>query len=226
MAICFVRTVILYLLLIAAIRLMGKKQVGELEPTELVLAMLISDLASVPMQDFGIPLLFGVLPIVVLLCINLSLSVLTMKSVGLRTLLCGRPSVIVDHGILLQREMERNRFTVDELMEELRLQGITNPDSVKYAILENSGQVSVILNDKETPVTPEQLNLSVEEDGLPVILISDGQLQRRNLRSMDKDAAWLNGLLRERGLSGVRDVFLLTLDEKGNVFCAPKEASK
>lgn len=223
MAICFVRTVILYLLLIAAIRLMGKKQVGELEPTELVLAMLISDLASVPMQDFGIPLLFGVLPIVILLCINMILSVLTMKSIHFRALLCGKPSLIVSHGALIQRELARNRFTIDELMEELRIQGITDLSSVKYAILENSGQVSVILYDRETPATPEQLGLEVEEGGLPVTIINDGRLMKKNLAQMGKDMNWLYQILRERKLSDIRSVFLLTLDEEGNLYLAEKE---
>ena len=139
MAIAFTRTVILYALIIVGIRLMGKKQVGELEPTELVFAMLISDLAAVPMQDFGIPLLFGVIPIVILLAITMALSVLSLKSIRFRNLICGRPSVIMEHGSILQAALAKNRFTVDELLEELRLQGITDLSTVKYAILENSG---------------------------------------------------------------------------------------
>ncbi|MCD7830419.1 MAG: DUF421 domain-containing protein, partial [Clostridiales bacterium] len=153
MAVCFARTVILYLLLITAIRLMGKKQVGELEPAELVLTMLVSDLASVPMQDFGIPLLFGVLPILILLCLTMIFSVLTMKSVRFRALLCGRPSLIVDHGTLVQQAMDRNRLTVDELLEELRRQGVTDLSSVKYAVLEASCHVSVILYSAQSPST-------------------------------------------------------------------------
>lgn len=225
MTICFVRTVILYLLLILAIRLMGKKQVGELEPSELVLAMLLSDLASVPMQDFGIPLLFGVLPIAVLVCLTMLLSVLTMKSVRLRAVLCGHPSVIVEHGRMLQRAMERNRFTADELLEELRLQGVTDLSSVKYAVLENSGQVSVLLYDRETPSTPEQLGIPVEESGLPMILVSDGRLLADNLRRMGKDRDWLQTVLSEQGLQNIREVFLLTLDETGSLYLARKETN-
>ena len=113
MAIAFTRTVILYALIIVGIRLMGKKQVGELEPTELVFAMLISDLAAVPMQDFGIPLLFGVIPIVILLAITMALSVLSLKSIRFRNLICGRPSVIMEHGSILQAALAKNRFTVE-----------------------------------------------------------------------------------------------------------------
>ena len=159
MVIAVLRTVILYLFIIAGIRLMGKRQVGELEPSELVLALLIADLAAVPMQDFGIPLLTGVVPIFTLLCLTMALSMLTMKSVRFRALLCGRPSVIVADGKLRQGEMRKNRFTVDELMEELRMQGVTDLTTVKYAILETNGQLSVLLRAEEQPATAGQQGL-------------------------------------------------------------------
>lgn len=217
MAICFFRTIILYLLLIVAVRLMGKKQVGELEPTELVLAMLLSDLASVPMQDFGLPLLFGVLPILILVCLTMILSMMTMKSIRFRELVCGRPSLVIDHGQLLQGELERNRLTVDELMEELRLKGITDFSTVKYAILENSGEMSIIPYDRETAATPRQMNMTVKEDGLPVILINDGRVMTHNLKHMQRDDRWLKEQLSQQEVSSVKEVFLMTLDETGQV---------
>ena len=130
MVIAFVRTIILYLLIIVGIRLMGKRQVGELEPSELVLALIIADLAAVPMQDFGIPLLSGIIPILTLLAITMIISVLSMKSVQFRILLCGRPSIIVENGTICQKEMIKNRFTVDELMEELRMKGVTDISNI------------------------------------------------------------------------------------------------
>ena len=139
----FVRTIILYFLIVVGMRLMGKRQIGELEPSELVLTMMISDLATVPMQDFGIPLLTGVVPILALLAMTMILSVLTMKSIRFRALLCGRPSVVIRRGEIDQGEMRRNRLTVDELLEELRSQGYTDPQKVEYAILETNGQLSV-----------------------------------------------------------------------------------
>ena len=134
MAIAFIRTIILYLLLTVGIRIMGKKQVGELETVELVFTMLISDLAAVPMQDFGIPLAYGLIPILTLFSLTMLLSVLSLKSVSLRSLLCGRPSVIIDHGVILQREMAKTRFTLDELLEELRLQGVTDLSTVRTSL--------------------------------------------------------------------------------------------
>ena len=224
MVIGVVRTVILYLLIILGIRIMGKRQIGELEPSELVLDLIIADLAAVPMQDFGIPLLSGVLPILTLLCLTMILSVLTMRSVRFRAVLCGRPSVIVKDGRVDQREMRRNRFTVDELHEELRAQGITDLNAVKYAILETSGRVSVLLKAAEQPVTAGQMGLSPREPGLPVVLINDGRLMEKSLRAQGLDLNWLEQRLTEHGVCSPSQVFLLTVDEAGSVCFVAREA--
>lgn len=224
MIIAFTRTILLYLLIIAGIRLMGKKQVGELEPTELVLAMLISDLAAVPMQDFGIPMLFGIVPIVTLLCITMTLSVLTMKSVWLRQLLCSRPSIVVERGSILQKELVKTRMTPDELMEELRLQGVTDLATVKYAILETSGRLSVLLYANQKAVTGLQLGLTPEEQGLPLTIIDNGQLYPENLKRRGLDRNWLDKQLASRGVRSPREVFLMTVDEQQGIYFARKEA--
>ena len=226
MAIALIRTVILYIIIIVGIRLMGKKQVGELEPTELVFAMLISDLAAVPMQDFGIPLLFGVIPIVTLLALTMILSVLSLKSLRFRALICGQPSVIMDHGSILQKELAKNRYTVDELLEELRLQGITDLSTVKYAILENSGQVSVLLYETHQPATAQQLQCTVQPQGLPLVIISDGRVLERNLRVRGLDRSWLRQRLSEHGHTSPSQVFLLTVDEREHVYYIPKELDR
>ena len=161
----FFRTIILYFVLMAGLRLMGKRQIGELEPSELVLTLIISDLASVPMQDFGIPLVHGVFPIVTLLCLSMLLSFVSLKSIRFRAIVCGQPTVIIREGRVLQQNMARNRFTVDELFEQLRSQGYSDLSSVKYAILETSGQVSILPYTKASPVTPQVMNLEVPEIG-------------------------------------------------------------
>lgn len=223
MAVALVRTVILYLIIIVGIRLMGKRQVGELEPSELVLDLIIADLAAVPMQDYGIPLLSGIGPILVLLCLTMVLSVLTMKSLRFRALLCGRPSIIVRDGQVDQQEMRRNRFTLDELHEELRCQGVADLDTVKYAILETNGQLSVLLKAAEQPLTAGQMGLNPPETGLPTVLISDGRLLRRNLQRRGYNDTWLQKELKKRHLSREDEVFLLTVDEQGTVRCTPRE---
>lgn len=219
-----VRTVILYLIIIAGIRLMGKRQVGELEPSELVFALIIADLAAVPMQDFGIPLLSGVIPILTLLCINLIMSILSLKSLRFRSLMCGRPSIIVRDGVLVEREMAKNRFTIDELMEELRLKGYTDLTAIKYAILETSGQLSVLPYAAQQPVTAAQMGRTPNDPGLPLVLINDGRLIAANFTLLGLDAKWLEGQLHSRKLKDPSQVFLLTVDEQGNVYLVKKEA--
>lgn len=223
MLIAFARTLILYLLLVIGVRFLGKRQVGELEPTELVLAMLISDLASVPMQDFGIPLIYGIIPIVCVLCVTMLSSYLTMKSVRFRLLLCGQPTIVVKKGVILQKQMNKIRMTPDELMEELRLQSVTDIRTVKYAILETSGQLSVILYANQQPVTPTCMDIPVQESGLPLTIIDNGVIYRQNLRRRGLDQNWLKKELASHGLTSPREVFLLTVDEAGTVYLTPKE---
>jgi len=226
MVIAFVRTIILYLLIIAGIRLMGKRQVGELEPSELVLALIIADLAAVPMQDFGIPLLSGIIPILTLLCITMIISMLSMKSVKFRAIICGRPSIIVENGKLHQREMAKNRFTVDELMEELRMKGITDISTVKYAILETNGQISVLPFSDQKPPIAKDMAVSPEEAGLPIVIINDGRVLDHNLKTRGYDRAWLDKQLKAHGVKKPEEVYLLTADELGRIYFAHKEAVK
>ena len=226
MVIAFLRTIILYAFIIVGIRLMGKRQVGELEPSELVLALLIADLAAVPMQDFGIPLLTGLIPILTLLCLTMALSVLTMKSVKFRAVLCGRPSVIVENGKLRQGEMRKNRFTLDELMEELRMKGVTDLSTVKYAILETNGQLSVLPFAAQQPPTAQDLDLHLPEPGLPVVLINDGRLIRRSLMERGFNDQWLEKQLKSHKVDRVQDVFLMTVDETNQVCLIEKEVGQ
>ena len=201
MVIAFIRTIILYLLIIA-------------------------DLAAVPMQDFGIPLLSGIIPIMTLLCITMLISILSMKSVRFRALICGRPSIIVENGKVHQREMAKNRFTVDELMEELRMKGITDISTVKYAILETNGQISVLPFTNQAPPTAKDMNISVDEGGLPIVIINDGRLLDHNLKLRGYDLAWLEKQLHLHGAKKTEEVYLLTADEMGRVYFALKEAVK
>lgn len=220
----FFRTVILYLLIIAGLRLMGKRQIGELEPGDLVLTLIISDLASVPMQDFGIPLVNGVFPIIVLLSLSMLVSYFSLKSIRFRSLVCGRPTVIIQDGKIIQANMAKTRFTVDELYEQLRTQGYSSLDGVKYAILETSGQVSVLPYTRTAPLTPQSAGIEVQEDvTLPVLVVNDGHILTDNLRTCGRDLSWLQGQLKKRRLTSPKQVFLMTVDETGAVVCVTKE---
>lgn len=226
MTTAFFRTVILYFILMVGLRLMGKRQIGELEPSELVLTLIISDLAAVPMQDFGIPLVNGLFPIVTLLCLSMLLSFFSLKSIRFRGLVCGHPTVIIRDGRILQQNMARNRFTVDELLEQLRSQGYSDLSAVKYAILETSGQVSVLPYTKASPITPQVVQMEVQDDvTLPVLLINDGHVMSANLSASGYDRTWLDRQLKDRRLTSPRQVFFMTVDEAGAVVCVAKEAT-
>jgi len=226
-ATAFFRTILLYFILIAGLRLMGKRQIGELEPIELVLTLLISDLASVPMQDFGIPLLNGVVPILTLLALSMLLSTLSLRSVRLRRFLCGSPTVLICDGVIRQDAMRRNRFTLDELLEELRAQGVSDLATVKYAVLETDGALSVLLYPRDAPATPRQLGLEVPDDTfLPAVLVNDGRVMQRALDAAGLDRRWLDGALRAHGLRSPREALLLTVDGAGRVLCVRKEAAR
>ena len=173
-----IRTIILYILIIAGIRLMGKRQVGELEPSELVLSLIIADLAAVPMQDFGIPLLTGVIPILALLAMTMILSVMTMKSIRFRALLCGRPSVVIRRGEIDQGEMRRNRLTVDELLEEadIRLDGPLNinVEDGRLVIASSETEQDDPLNDLESGFLTRLQRSGVSLNGLRYLLGDKG----------------------------------------------------
>ena len=221
----FARTVILYFLIVIGLRLMGKRQIGELEPSELVLTMMISDLATVPMQDFGIPLLAGVIPILTLLALSMLMSQLSLRNLRFRELVCGTPAVLIRDGNIQQAAMRKNRYTLDELLEELRGQGISSVEEVKYAVLENSGQLSVLPWTQRQPPSAAQLQLEIEDDvTLPTVLINDGRVMRKNLTACGLDSLWLQAQLQERQLASPKEVFLLTLDEHGQRSCVKKEA--
>ena len=226
MGIIFLRTVIIYLALLVAMRLMGKRQIGELELSDLVIAVLISNIAAHPLQDIGIPIMNGLLPVITLFCFELIMSGVITKSPRAKELLCGKPSFLIVRGTICQEEMERNRFSLDELSEELRAQSVTDISQVEYAVLETSGKLSVILFPPERPVTAGQLAVQTEDGGYPVILISNGRLRSGNLKVVSKDERWLQKQLTARGVDSPRQVYLMTVDNAGRIYFAKTEAGK
>lgn len=222
MLISFIRTVILYSILILVIRLMGKRQLGEMEPMEFVVTMLLANLAAVPMQETGIPLLAGLIPILVVLSMELLLSVLVYHSVHARRLLCGKPVILMENGRLLQDNMKKTRITPDELTEFARMEGITDLSGVKYAILETGGQISILPYAKYKPACAKDAGVKVEDAQLPVTVISDGHLLRENLPKLGKPRAWVDEVLREYQCCA-KDVYLLSCTPGGTLFFCRKE---
>jgi uncharacterized membrane protein YcaP (DUF421 family) len=221
MGVSFIRTIILYIIVVAAVRIMGKRQIGELQPSELVVAILISELAAIPMQETGIPITSGVIPILTLISMEIILSVITMLSLRARKLITGKPSILISNGTINQVEMRKLRFTIDDLMEELRLAGYMSVGEVAWAILETNGKLSVFPTDDNMPVTAKLMNITPNSGGLPNTIISDGTVSMITLKSIGKDIIWLKNLLLNSNLVP-EQVFLMTIDDKENTIIIPK----
>lgn len=214
---CFVRTVILYLSIVISMRIMGKRQIGQMEMSELVTTILISEVAAVPMQDLGIPLIYGLIPLVTLLALEFLQSSLCARFLRLRGIFYGHPSVLIRDGVPDQRQLAAMRISVSELMEELRLKDVFDLSTVAYAILETNGRMSVLLRPSDSQAAPE-----------PRIrpLIMQGMLIRENMKAGNHSRRWLNAILRDHGLKGIGEVYLMTIDDKGNIVLHPREAEK
>lgn len=222
LAIIFIRTLILYGVLLLFLRLLGKRQLGEMELSEFLVASLIADLAANPLQDIGIPLLNGLVPVVTLFCCELLISACAIRNVRLRTLLFGEPSLLIYHGVIDQREMAKNRFTLDELMQEMRAQGVRDLASVEYAFLETNGRLSVLPYPSKMPPSAADLKLSLPSSGFPSIIICDGRLISKNLQKSGHDMRWLHKQLESQG-GDIAGIFLMTVDESSQVYCVKKE---
>ena len=222
MLLSYLRTVILYLVLIAVIRLMGKRQLGQLEPSEFVVTMLVANLASIPMQDSGVPLYTGLVPILTVLGLELILAGMSLKSIAFRRLLCGKPVILIENGHILQSNLRKTRITQDELIGHLREKDVLDPRTVQFAILETSGDLSVFPYPKERPATAREAGIRAEKQHLPVTLISDGKLLRNNLALTGRTEAWLQGVLKEKKAT-VADTWLLTVSTNGDTIFYRKE---
>jgi uncharacterized membrane protein YcaP (DUF421 family) len=202
---------------------MGKHQIGQLQPYELVITILISELAAVPMQDTDIPLINGIISILTLLFIQISLSLLSLKSETARRIICGGPSILIENGRIIEKELTRLRYSLNDLLEQLRLKNIPNIGDVEYAILETSGKLSVIPKSQKRPVNPEDLQIKTPYEGLSLTLIIDGILKKDNLARANLSENWLMAELGKSGLTSWKQVFLATLDTTGQLYIQPKK---
>lgn len=222
MLISYLRTIILYLVLVATIRLMGKRQIGQLEASEFVVTMLIANLASIPMQDSGIPLFSGVVPILTILGLELLLTWLCTRSMGLRRLLCGKPVILIENGKILRDNLKKTRVTLDELTGHLREKDVLDPQTVQFAILETNGNITVFPYAKEKPAPAKDAGIQVKNQQLPITIISDGTLMKKNLTAAGKDLPWLQQVLNHYH-STVSDTWLLTVDKNDHILWYPRE---
>jgi uncharacterized membrane protein YcaP (DUF421 family) len=221
-----IRAGILYILVVIIVRIMGKHQIGQLQPYELVITILISELAAVPMQDTDIPLINGIIPILTLLLIQITLSLISLKSATARLIICGGPSILIENGKIQQSELTKLRYSINDLLEQLRLKNIPNISDVEYAILETSGKLSVIPKSQKRPVNPEDLKITTSYEGLPMPLIIDGVLQRKQLKKSHITEDWLQSEISKFGLSNWNQILLASLDTTGRLFIQPKDVQR
>lgn len=226
MLLVFIRTLILFTLVVVTMRVMGKRQIGELQPFELAVAILISELAAVPMQDPGIPLVNGIIPILTLLMTQLTLSLISLKSIKARGIICGKPSILIANGKIQEEELKKEKFTLNDLLEQLRINNTPNVADVEFAILETNGQLSVIPKSQKRTLTAEDLNIETNYEGLPIDLIIDGKVNYRNLQMINLDLPWLLNEIKKFGVDKPENIFFASIDTQGNLYCQPKSSGK
>lgn len=216
--IVFIRTIVLYFFVVIVMRIMGKRQIGELQPFELVIAIMLSELAAIPMQEPGVPLLNGIIPILTLMILEVTISYISLKFRPFRKIICGEPSILIKHGKVVEEELRRQRFNLDDLLEELRLLNYFNISDIEYAILETNGKLSIIPKPDKAPLTKKDLNIFSPPEKLPISLILDGELQKVNLFIAGYDENWLKEQLKFYNIEKYEDVFIAMLDTKGQLF--------
>ena len=222
MLLTFVRAIALYTIILIVMRLMGKREIGQLQPFELVIAIMIADLASIPMTEIGIPITNGIVPIFGLLVMHLLISILNMTYIKAREIICGRPSILIYRGKIDEEKLKKERFTINELEERLRGNNISNIGDVEYAILETSGQLSVIQKPNKRNTIPEDFGIMPEYEGIAYDLVIDGAIMNENLQKIGKDYNWLKKEVNKFGYKP-EEALIVTYDSKGQIFSQKKE---
>lgn len=221
MIINFLRAIVLYIIVLIVMRFMGKREIGQLQPFELVISIMIADLASTPMADIGTPITNGIIPILGLLVMHLLITFLNLKSIKAREILCGKPRILVYRGKIDENALLRERFTVSELEERLRGKDVMSLADVEYAILETSGEISVILKPDKRTTTPEDFNIKPEYEGLAYDLVLDGKVMYNNLKVLGRDYEWLKKELKKLNMKP-EEALVATINGKGEIFAQKK----
>ena len=218
MLINFVRAIILYIIVLIVMRLMGKREIGQLQPFELAISIMIADLASIPMTDTGTPISNGIVPILGLLVMHLLISLINIKSIRARQIICGKPRILIYRGKIEEKALIKERFTINELEERLRAQNISNLGDVEYAILETSGQITVIEKPNKRTTIPEDFGIMPDYEGIPYDLVIDGKIMNENLKAIGKNYVWLKKEVNKFNINPE----VVTFDGKGQIFCQEK----
>ena len=222
MIVIFVRVVVLYILVLIIMRLMGKREIGQLQPFELVISIMIADLASVPMADTGIPITSGIIPILGLLILQSVISFINLKSIRAREIICGKPTILIYRGKIDEKALKKEKFTINELQERLRGDNVFYIGDVEYAILETNGEISVIPKPDKRNTIPKDFNIMPEYEGIPYDLVIDGKIMKNNLEAIGKDYTWLEKEVKKFKIKP-EDALIVTYDGCGQIFCQRRE---
>lgn len=222
----FSRTLLIYIFTLVAIRIMGKREIGELTPFDLVVSLMIAELGVILIENHQAPLIHAIVPIMTLSGLQIGISLLSLKSEKVRKLLNGSPSILIKNGEIVEEEMKRSRYTIHDLMTQLRENGTFNIADVEFAILETTGDLTIIPESQKRSVTPEDLDIDTAYEGIPCILINDGKINHTNLNKVDLNEDWLLNELNQQGIDRIEDVLLASLDTTGELYVTPKNADQ
>lgn len=209
----FIRTLVLYILVVIAIRVMGKGELSELQPYELVVIIMVSELASLPMETVEMPFINGVVAISTLVFLQVIISFITLKSEKARSIICGKPNILIENGKIVDKELRKLRISMNDLIEQLRIKNFPNIDDVEFAILETNGDLSIIPKSSKRPLTPSDMNLKVEKEDLPISLILDGKINQENLNKASLNFNWLYKELKKQKIDDINKILYASVDQ-------------
>lgn len=215
------KTALFYLVVVVSMRLMGKRQIGELQPFEFAVALMISELGAFPLTENNKSVWDGILPITILVCCQFLLSLLSVKSITARELICGRPRIVIKNGCLQEHNLRKELYTINDLLEQLRIANVQNVSDVEHGVLETNGQLSLVLKSQKRPLTPADMGIETKYEGLSLDLIIDGIVHTENLKLAKLNREWLQKQLEGKGWA-VEEIFYASLDTQGNLFFQPK----
>ena len=225
MIVTILRTLIMYIVVVGALRMMGKRQIGELEASELVVTIIISDIAAMPITNIEAPLLVNIIGILVLMVLEVVLSFVAFKNPRARRIMYGKPSTFYQNGKFNQEEMLKQRFNVADIMEEVRGNGATSLDEIEYIVMETNGKVSIILKSQYSPIMPSQMSIKTEPVRMSYIIIDNGNIIHNCMKMLGLNEEWLRKELQKNGLKSAKEVFYLSFEQNtGNTVLVPKEA--
>ena len=222
MLVTFFRAIFLYIIVLIVMRFMGKREIGQLQPFELAISIMIADLASIPMTDAGVPISNGIIPILGLLVMHLLISIINLKSLKAREIICGKPRILIYRGKIDEKALKKERFTINELQERLRKSNVMNLGDVEYAILETSGDLSVIQKPEKRNTIPEDFQITPDYEGISYDLVIDGKIMKDNLKKIGKNYQWLKKQIEKFNMKP-EEALVVTYDGKGQIFCQKKE---